>query len=105
MCWTFRSIFFVSNRELKQDPTPKVICLAANKSDLKEARVVAESEAQAVAAQNNVRFFATSAKTGQGIEELFQFIVAELPKLEREHAHDELVHPDNTPGTEKGCPC
>ncbi len=82
-----------------------MICLAANKSDLKEDRVVAESEAQAVAAQSGVRFFATSAKTGQGIEELFQYIVAELPKLEREHAHDDLVHPDSTPGTEKSCPC
>jgi GTPase SAR1 family protein len=93
------------DRELKQDPTPKVICLAANKSDLKEARVVAESEAQSVAAQSGVRFFATSAKTGQGIEELFQYIVAELPKLEREHAHDDLVHPGDPVQPDRGCPC
>jgi GTPase SAR1 family protein len=93
-------------KELKSDPTPKVICLAANKMDMKAFAVVAESEALAVAAQHNVKFFATSAKTGQGIDELFQYIVNELPKLERDH-NDAVVHPDGGDGgaQRSGCPC
>ncbi len=95
-------------RELKSDPTPKVICLAANKMDLKSSLVVAESEAQAVAAQHNVKFFATSAKTGQGIDDLFAYIVNELPKLERDHGGEDVVRPDRDGGDggqRGGCPC
>lgn len=92
-------------KELKADPTPKVICLAANKSDLKDQSVVAESEAKSVAQQNNIKFFATSAKTGAGISELFNFIVGEIPKLEREPQED-VIHPDEQQAAPKsGCPC
>ncbi len=95
-----------SSRELKSDPTPKVICLAANKMDLRDSLVVAESEAMAVAAQHNVKFFATSAKTGQGIDELFAYIVNELPKLERDHGGEDVVRPDAGDGGQRsGCPC
>merc|ERR1711991_610942 len=94
-------------KELKTDPTPKVICLAANKADLKEMSVVAESEAQAVASQHGIRLFYTSAKTGAGIDDLFNYIVQELPKLEREQDGGDVIRPDDTPtaGGDSKCPC
>ncbi len=59
-------------KELKADPTPKVMVLAGNKCDLKDQSVVSEAEGKALAQQNNIQFFLTSAKTGKNINELFQ---------------------------------
>jgi GTPase SAR1 family protein len=93
-------------KELKADPTPKLICLAANKSDLKESSVVAESEAEALALEHGIRFFATSAKTGAGVDQVFDYIVQELPKLQRDHDGD-IVRPVDGTTTESAgkCPC
>ena len=92
-------------KELKADPTPKLILLAANKVDLKESAVIAESEAIAVAEQHSIKFFATSAKTGEGIDDLFSYIVQELPKLERDN-DNEVIRPDEeSQNAPSKCPC
>ena len=93
-------------KELKADPTPKVLVLAANKADLKESSVIAESEAQAVANEHGIRLFNTSAKTGQGIDEMFDYIVKELPKLERNDV-DGIIRPEERGEEESAgrCPC
>jgi selenocysteine-specific translation elongation factor len=58
-----------------------------------------------VAEQHSIKFFATSAKTGEGIDDLFNYIVEELPKLEREN-DNEVIRPDeDSQGAPSKCPC
>lgn len=45
-----------------------IILLVANKCDLKLERQVSTEEGQAFAQRNNLLYFETSAKTGQGVE-------------------------------------
>ena len=59
--------------------------LVANKSDLEEDREVSRAEGEELAASLGVRFFETSAKTGQNIEALFGFMAEEVKaKLDEE---------------------
>lgn len=48
-----------------------IILLVANKCDLKLERQVSTEEGQAFAQRNNLLYFETSAKTGQGVEQVF----------------------------------
>lgn len=81
--------------------------LAANKCDLQHMSVVTEQQGRALASQNGVEFFFTSAKTGQGINEMFAFIVDELPKLEQARTGDGVIRPGGEGGAEpsRGCGC
>lgn len=78
------------------------IFLVANKVDLEEERVVSRSEGQKKADQFNAYFYEVSAKTGQGVNELF----CDIPKicLEQqvieEHTHQVTLDQKNT---KKGC--
>jgi len=51
-----------------------LVVLAGNKTDLSGARKVLKKEAQALALSQEVQFFETSAKTGENIREIFQYI-------------------------------
>lgn len=57
--------------------TPAYIAIAANKDDL-ENKVVELPPIQAWASQNGFDFFITSGKTGKGVHELFEKLVASL---------------------------
>mmetsp|Transcript_16880 Transcript_16880/g.32958 ORF Transcript_16880/g.32958 Transcript_16880/m.32958 type:complete len:213 (+) Transcript_16880:68-706(+) len=62
-----------------------VLCLAANKSDLRAVSpdtCVKQSEEAKTATDMNARVFETSAKTGSGIEDLFTHVAKELLKAE-----------------------
>lgn len=48
--------------------------LIGNKIDLSEDRFQMKKKAEFFAKENNLRFFETSALTGEGIDELFMFI-------------------------------
>ena len=60
-----------------------VIAIAANKQDLSKQQIVSSVELQAYAASINALHFGTSAKTGSGLQDLFQEItdkvIAQLP--------------------------
>lgn len=60
-----------------------VIAIAANKQDMSKQQVVSSAESQAYAASINALHFGTSAKTGSGLQDLFQAItdsvIARLP--------------------------
>lgn len=71
-------------QELKQMVGPSiVIAIAANKQDMSKQQVVSSAESQAYAASINALHFGTSAKTGSGLQDLFQAItdsvIARLP--------------------------
>ena len=52
--------------------------LAANKSDLKDKRVVQKEEIETFSSKYNIPFFETSAKTGDGIDEMFNTFINNL---------------------------
>jgi Ras-related protein Rab-5C len=54
------------------------IALAANKSD-GETSEVDMGEAEAFAAENNMKLFRVSAKTGKNVDEMFQWLALNLP--------------------------
>ena len=47
------------------------VCLVGNKIDLEEIRVISKEEAEEYAKENNMYYLEVSAKTGEGIKELF----------------------------------
>lgn len=61
------------------DNTP--IILIGNKSDLVQERVVSSEEAKSWAAQHNVQYFETSAKTGQNVEAVFAQLIRMVRKM------------------------
>ncbi|KAH0788337.1 ras-like protein 1 [Histomonas meleagridis] len=60
------------------DHFPCVIC--ANKIDLENERIIKSEEGKALAEQLGVRYVEASAKTGQGVIELFETAVKEYLK-------------------------
>lgn len=66
--------------ELQRQADPGiVICLAGNKVDLADQRQVSPAEAEQFARDEGLMFFETSAKTGEGIDEMFQAVAERMP--------------------------
>lgn len=62
-----------------------MLTLAENKCDLKEeGEGVSEEDAASYAKSIDATLFLTSAKTGQGVEELFEFIAKKRLEMELE---------------------
>ncbi|KAL3159190.1 Ras- protein Rab-21 [Trebouxia sp. C0010 RCD-2024] len=61
-----------------------VIAIAANKQDLRKQQVVSSTESEAYAASIGALHFSTSAKTGEGLQDIFQaiadMVVARTPR-------------------------
>ena len=51
-----------------------IVVIAGNKSDKESMRQVDNAEAEKYAEDNGVRHFRTSAKTGKGLNEMFEYI-------------------------------
>ena len=68
--------------ESKKFPNAKLIYLIGNKIDLE--REVLEDEAKNFSKENNLRYFETSCKTGEGVQEFFNDLVNEISKIEKD---------------------
>ena len=69
------------------------IILCGNKIDLNNKRVIPKEEGEKFAKENNIAFAETSATTGQGINELFNTILAnfcDVPIQNKENKEDDL---------------
>ena len=69
------------------------IILCGNKIDLNNKRVISKEEGEKFAKENNIAFAETSATTGQGIDELFNTILAnfcDVPIQNKENKEDDL---------------
>ena len=71
------------------------ICLVGNKIDLEDKRVINTEEGEKYAKENNIKFFEVSAKSGKGIDELFdEAIKGSLDKIlvlnEKEEGDDKI---------------
>ena len=52
-------------------------------------REVKEEEGLAFAIQNNATYFETSAKTGEGVDDLFQYMLQELTRMQQTKPHND----------------
>ncbi|KAI5998057.1 GTP-binding protein RAB5 [Pisolithus albus] len=67
-------------RELQRQADPSiVIALCGNKTDLSARRQVTQEEAKKYADEEGLMWFETSAKTGEGVSEVFTAIAKKLP--------------------------
>ncbi|KAG6333266.1 hypothetical protein ID866_5818 [Astraeus odoratus] len=67
-------------RELQRQADPSiVIALCGNKTDLAPRRQVTQEEAKKYADEEGLMWFETSAKTGEGVSEVFTAIAKKLP--------------------------
>ena len=69
------------------------IILCGNKTDLNNKRVISKEEGEKFAKDNNIAFGETSAKTGEGINELFNTILGnfcEVPMESKDNKEDDL---------------
>ena len=68
-------------KEVKTQNKDAKFLLVGNKCDLKKKqREVTTEEAKKYAEDNNMKFFEVSAKTGEGINDMFNYIISELLK-------------------------
>ena len=72
------------NNNCANDRDNFVLALAGNKSDLEEsAKKITFSQASEIAQTNNMIYGETSAKTGEGVEELFTEMCQKLVAIKR----------------------
>ncbi|KZO94111.1 GTP-binding protein RAB5 [Calocera viscosa TUFC12733] len=69
-------------RELQRQADPSiVIALCGNKADLAARRQVSQEEAQKFAEEEGLMWCETSAKTGEGVNDIFDRIAHKLPQV------------------------
>jgi|TARA_B110000285_G_C14857303_1_gene482845 small GTP-binding protein len=72
-------------RQVKNHAAQDVkIILLGNKADMTEQKVITKEMGEAVARENNMKFFETSAKSGLNITEAFEFIARDIIKTLQE---------------------
>ena len=72
----------------EQSPKTVLIILIGNKIDLEDKRKISTDEGKDVAAQNGLIFMETSAKTGEGVNEIFEKTALEITKKMEENYYD-----------------
>ncbi|KAL0220397.1 hypothetical protein RCL1_000251 [Eukaryota sp. TZLM3-RCL] len=102
-----RTLFWINQLQGNEPGTLVYIC--ATKVDLLEGngvRAVPQSSVNEVAQRVNGKYFETSAKTGQGIDELFQAITEDYIKTSSDEQNDtsSLALLDEQ-GRQGGCSC
>ena len=74
---------WIKSIEEKCDIKKKVLFLVGNKIDI-ENREITKEDALSFAKTNNIKYFETSAKTGDGIKEIFNLLFEEVYKKSKE---------------------
>jgi Ras-related protein Rab-5C len=88
----------------KQVTGDVVIGLAGNKSDLEARREVRTEEAKQYAAENDIIFFETSARTGDNITEIFTEIARRLPVPKQSvSSNSSIVLDDGSKDSKSSC--
>ena len=82
---TFQSVYYwidEMNNNCNNDRRNFVLALAGNKSDLDDnLKKITYSQASETASQNNMIFHETSAKSGFGVNEIFNEVIDEIIKI------------------------
>lgn len=74
---SFNKVTFIANdlRTARGEEPEPIIFLVANKCDLENERKVTREQGSDLAANFKWSYWETSAKTGQNVEEMFEFLV------------------------------
>lgn len=86
-----------------------IAVLIGNKSDLADKRVVSYEEALSFAEAHKIKYFETSAKTGENVPQAVTACILQIEKLVEDGSY--AVVPNNEPvnfkpeKTSSGCPC
>ena len=72
----------------EESPKTVLICLIGNKIDLEDKRIISFDEGKTFANENGIIFMETSAKTGEGINEIFEQSIKEIEKKMEENFYD-----------------
>jgi len=93
-----------ANRFKEPNIDVKVI-IVGNKKDLADKRVVSYEEVKKVADSNNAKYYEASAKTGEGVNEVFQQLVQDLLKTIPRNGSNPSPNPPimNNPPKRKRC--
>ena len=76
---TFKSLdYWINELQEKVKTDGMIILIVGNKCDKSEERKVSKEMAQSLSSNNNVMSFETSAKTGEGVNELFEYLGQKL---------------------------
>ncbi|CAK9110881.1 Ras-related protein Rab-5B [Durusdinium trenchii] len=90
----------------KERPDPDMpIALVGNKCD-REGREVDDEAVQTFVEENNLKYFETSAKTGENVDDMFAWVATSLPPpaANMDDATDAFpVSPENTTAEQRGC--
>ncbi|XP_071962118.1 circularly permutated Ras protein 1-like [Antedon mediterranea] len=78
-----KRIYEFTTRIRKTKSVPAVLC--GNKKDLDQNREVSYEQGMAAAAQFNLPFLETSAKTGENIQEVFKTLIRQTPRTSIEY--------------------
>ncbi|XP_072177772.1 ras-related protein Rab-21-like [Diadema setosum] len=81
---SFEVVKYWMNELKEKAPRDILIFVIGNKSDLESQRAVSRSSAEQYAQENDAVHLEASAKTGEGISEIFQEICASLSGEEKE---------------------
>lgn len=79
--------------------------LVGNKLDLAENRVVGKDEGEEKARQLSMKFIETSAKTGEGVKELFRKMAEDLPQDRSTENNEKFYVKTGIGSGERGCKC
>ena len=71
-----------------QSPKTVLIALIGNKIDLDDKRVISFDEGKELALKNGIIFMETSAKTGEGVNEVFNYTAQEIDKKMKENYYN-----------------
>ena len=84
---SFQSVYYwvdEMNNNCNNDRSKFQLGMIGNKCDLEESlKKITYASADEVAQQNNMIYYETSAKTGEGIDEIFIDLVKEMVKCKR----------------------
>ena len=67
-----------------------VVALVGNKNDMNTERVVSYEEGKKLADENNILFFEASAKTGKGVNKIFEETIIKIKKNIDSNMYDDL---------------
>ena len=99
---SFKEITYWVN-ELKENyETLPVLCVVGNMVDESEGRAVSYADGQELAKSVGAKYFETSAKTGEGIDEMFMAVATEIAKVVKNEDGEKGIDLEGST-TKKGC--
>jgi Rab family protein len=91
--------------ELRNETPDIIVVLCGNKSDLEDDRQISTAQGMEIAARSAATYVETSAKTGIGLDTLFQYVAQLVGDKHPGLMRDAQVNPENAPGSagQSGC--